>query len=176
MKKPILNLDIINKIKRNSYFDKPKAPCYFYVASVLRIIKDNPYKNKRGIDLLSELANVTINNCLEVLEERGFISSKMIKGRFHLTECYYISEDEEAIKEIELFLENAPKKAPVPKRDTVAKKIVKILKTNKLTRRALSEDLGEDMPTVDGAIYKLVERGLIMKVAKKRGATRYELT
>ena len=25
MKKPILNLDIINKIKRNSYFDKPKA-------------------------------------------------------------------------------------------------------------------------------------------------------
>ncbi len=176
MKKPILNLDIINKIKRNSYFEKPKAPCYFYVASVLRIIKDNPYKNKRGIDLLSELANVTINNCLKVLEEREFISSKMIKGRFQFTECYYISEEEEVIEKIELFLENAPKEAPATKRDVVANKIVKVLKTNKLTRRALSEDLGEDLPTVDGAIYKLVEKGLIMKVAENRGAIRYEST
>ena len=126
--------------------------------------------------MLSELSNVTINNCLKVLEEREFISSKMIKGRFQLTECYHINKDEELIEKIGLFLENAPKEAPATKRDIVAKEIVKILKTNKLTRRDLSEDLGEDMPTVDGAIYKLVEKGLIMKVAENRGAIRYEST
>jgi len=172
---PILNLDIINKIKKNDYFEKPRAPSYYHKAAVLKVILENPWKHKRAIERLVTFSRSTITNCIEALEESGFIYSKMIKGRMNYLEQYSVVDDCETLVEIERFLANAPKNAPRAAREKVANKITMLLKVKTLTRRELSEDIGVTLPTIDGAIHKLMGKGKVVKDGKRGGLTQYKL-
>lgn len=175
MKKPILNLDIINKIKRNSYFERPTAPSAYHKAAVLKVIMDNEWIHRRAIERLVTFSGSTIANCIESLKESGLIHSKMIKGQYQFLEKYNIVDDEDSLASAKSIIDNAPKNPPRAKREKVTKKITTLLKVKSFTRRELSDDIGVTLSTIDGALHKLMNKGEIEKNGKTGGLTQYKL-
>jgi DNA-binding HxlR family transcriptional regulator len=174
---PVLNLDIINKIRKSDYFTgRPTQHSNYNKGLVLRAIKDNPYSNKRQIGSAASVSNTIVTPYVDALEEMGFISKEEVKGKYQPVVCYYITEDKESLAEVEEFLAKAPTEPPKPIRSDVVSRMPAILKTKSLTRMELSTAMGVNLSTIDGALRVMVKDGKAIQNGKRKGVTQYKLT